>query len=51
MNIFDFGVLTNWFDNLLESVMPSWAATVVECGRASELCRYVQDSHQGAYPT
>ena len=29
--MFDFGVFTNWFDQLLESVMPSWAATVIEC--------------------
>lgn len=29
--MFDFGLVTNWFDNLLESVMPSWAATVIEC--------------------
>ena len=29
--MFDFGVITNWFDQLLESVMPSWAATVIEC--------------------
>ena len=29
--MFDFGVFTNWFAQLLESVMPSWAATVIEC--------------------
>ena len=29
--MFDFGSITTWFDNLLESVMPSWAATVIEC--------------------
>ena len=29
--MFDFGVFPNWFDQLLESVMPSWAATVIEC--------------------
>ena len=29
--MFDFDVFTNWFDQLLESVMPSWAATVIEC--------------------
>ena len=29
--MFDFGVFTNWFDQLLESVMRSWAATVIEC--------------------
>lgn len=31
MNIFDFSVATNWLDNLLQSVMPGWAATVIEC--------------------
>ena len=29
--MFDFGSITTWFDNLLESVVPSWAATVIEC--------------------
>lgn len=29
--MFDFGLITTWFDNLLESVMPTWAATVIEC--------------------
>ena len=29
--MFDFGSITTWFDNLLESVMPAWAATVIEC--------------------
>lgn len=29
--MFDFGLITNWFDSLLESVMPTWAATVIEC--------------------
>lgn len=29
--MFDFGLITTWFDNLLESVMPAWAATVIEC--------------------
>ncbi len=29
--MFDFGTITTWFDNLLESVMPGWAATVIEC--------------------
>lgn len=29
--MFDFGSITTWFDNLLESVMPTWAATVIEC--------------------
>ena len=28
--MFDFGSITTWFDNLLESVMPAWAATVIE---------------------
>ncbi len=28
--MFDFGSITTWFDNLLESVMPTWAATVIE---------------------
>lgn len=29
--MFDFGLITNWFNNLLESFMPGWAATVIEC--------------------
>ncbi|MDD6778114.1 MAG: NADH-quinone oxidoreductase subunit NuoH [Bacteroidales bacterium] len=29
--MFDFSVATNWLDNLLQSVMPGWAATVIEC--------------------
>ena len=29
--MFDFGSITTWFDNLLESVMPAWAATVIDC--------------------
>ena len=29
--IFDFGVVTNWFDQLLNGVMPSWVATTIEC--------------------
>lgn len=29
--MFDFGLITRWFDDLLESVMPTWAATVIEC--------------------
>lgn len=29
--MFDFGLVTNWFNDLLLSVMPQWAATVIEC--------------------
>ena len=29
--MFDFGLVTNWFNDLLLSVMPHWAATVIEC--------------------
>ena len=29
--IFDFKVVTEWFDNLLNGFMPAWATTVVEC--------------------
>ena len=29
--MFDFGLITNWFNNLLDSFMPGWAATVIEC--------------------
>lgn len=28
---FDFSVVTNWINNLLLSVMPEWAAVLVEC--------------------
>ena len=29
--MFDFGLVTNGFNDLLLSVMPQWAATVIEC--------------------
>ena len=29
--MFDFGLVTNWVNDLLLSVMPQWAATVIEC--------------------
>lgn len=29
--MFDFKTVTNWIDTLLLSVMPSWAATLIEC--------------------
>lgn len=29
--MFDFGLVTKWFNDLLLSVMPGWAATVIEC--------------------
>lgn len=29
--MFDFGVITGWINDLLLSIMPQWAATVVEC--------------------
>ena len=29
--MFDFGLVTNWFNDLLFSVMPQWEATVIEC--------------------
>lgn len=29
--MFDFGLVTNWFNDLLLSIMPQWAATVIEC--------------------
>lgn len=29
--MFDFSVVTNWINNLLLSVMPEWAAVLVEC--------------------
>ena len=28
---FNFNTVTQWIDNLLGSVMPGWAATLVEC--------------------
>lgn len=31
MNTFDFSIVTNWFDNLLNGVMPLWLTTVIEC--------------------
>lgn len=30
-NMFDFSVVTNWFNNLLTGCMPEWAAILVEC--------------------
>lgn len=29
--MFDFGIVTRWIDEGLESIMPQWAATTVEC--------------------
>ncbi len=29
--MFDFNTVTQWIDNLLVSVMPGWAATLIEC--------------------
>lgn len=29
--MFDFGLVTEWIDNLLASYMPQWAVTTVEC--------------------
>ncbi len=29
--MFDFGILTSWFNTLLTGCMPGWAATLVEC--------------------
>lgn len=29
--MFDFGIITNWFNELLLGVMPQWAATLIEC--------------------
>lgn len=29
--MFDFSIVTNWIDGLLRSVMPSWAALLIEC--------------------
>ncbi len=30
-NIFDFAVVTGWFDQLLNGVMPMWLVTLIEC--------------------
>ena len=30
-NIFDFAVVTGWFDQLLNGVMPMWLVTIIEC--------------------
>lgn len=30
-NIFDFAVVTGWFDQLLSGVMPMWLVTLIEC--------------------
>ena len=29
--MFNFGVVTNWINDMLLSVMPQWAATLIEC--------------------
>ena len=29
--MFNFGIVTNWFNDLLMGVMPGWAATLIEC--------------------
>jgi len=29
--MFDFGIWTSWFNNLLTGCMPGWAATLIEC--------------------
>lgn len=29
--MFNFGVVTNWVNEILTSVMPQWCATLVEC--------------------
>ena len=29
--MFDFGVVTSWFNDLLTGFLPGWAATVIEC--------------------
>lgn len=29
--MFDFSIVTEWFDNLLNGVMPVWLTTVIEC--------------------
>lgn len=29
--MFDFGIWTSWFNNLLTGCMPGWAATIIEC--------------------
>ena len=29
--MFDFGIITKWFNDLLIGVMPQWAATLIEC--------------------
>ena len=29
--MFDFRIVTEWFDNLLNGVMPAWLTTVIEC--------------------
>lgn len=29
--MFNFGIITNWFNDLLIGVMPQWAATLIEC--------------------
>lgn len=29
--MFNFGIVTEWFNNLLLGVMPGWAATLIEC--------------------
>ena len=29
--MFDFGIVTKWLDDLLNSVMPGWLTTTTEC--------------------
>ncbi|MBQ0068832.1 MAG: NADH-quinone oxidoreductase subunit H, partial [Bacteroidales bacterium] len=29
--MFDFGIVTNWLNDLLNSVMPQWLTTTIEC--------------------
>ena len=29
--MFDFGIVTKWLDDLLNSVMPGWLTTTIEC--------------------
>ena len=29
--MFDFGTVTRWLDELLNSVMPAWLTTTIEC--------------------
>ena len=29
--MFDFGIVTRWIDEMLNSVMPGWLSTTIEC--------------------